>query len=201
MSTVRIFSMLVASVCLFGPSLPAAAHDGPAPGQLKERNAQRAGMNVSVGTGLGNQYSLAGLSASGELRTKSGLGVSLSGGLGPVASWGLQAWTPGGKIRGGLGLSVGYTWDEFGGQGDMPMTYCAQPTTSVVEDEGRRRHHPAPRPDPVTPSVFGFDLLVDHDIGQARGWNMRYGLGSTAILGGCAGAVIPMPSVGLSYVF
>jgi hypothetical protein len=192
--------MLVASVCFLASSLPVAAHEGPVPGQFKERNAQRAGMNVSVGTGLGNQYSLAGLSASGSLRTKSGLGVSLSSGLGPVASWGLQAWTPGGKIRGGLGLSVGYTWDELGGESDIPMTYCSQPTTSVVED-GSRRRHVAPRPDPVTPSVFGLDLLVDHDIGQARGWNMRYGLGSTAMVGGCAGVVIPMPSVGLSYIF
>ena len=198
MSTVRTFSMFVASVCLLVSSLPAAAHEGPTPGQLKERNAQRAGMNVSVGTGLGNQYSLAGLSAAGELRTKSGLGVSVSTGLGPVASWGLQAWTPGGKIRGGLGLSVGYTWDEFGGQGDVPMTYCSQP--AMVEDDGRRRPA-APRRDPVTPSVFGLDLLVDHDIGQARGWNLRYGLGSTAMIGGCAGIVIPMPSVGLSYMF
>jgi|GEM_PF-3687384 len=192
----RTFSVFLTSLCVLVASFSASAHEGVAPGQVKQFNAERAGMNVSVGTGIGNQYSISGFAASGELRSKSGLGVSLSGGVGPVASWSVQAWTPGAKFRGGIGVSTGYTWDEFGGQTSRPASFCAMP----VED-GPRGPRTVSRPDPISPSVFGLDVLVDHDIGQPRGWNMRYGLGTAVFASGCAGAAVPMPSVGLSYIF
>ena len=195
MSLHRSFSLVLGSTLLFAAtSAPAGAHGDADEARTlrKTQNAERAGLSVSVGSGLGNTYSVLGVNASAELRSQSGLGVSASTGLGPFASWSLQAWSPGAKLRAGLGMSVGYEWSEFAGEGDRPVAYCV----TVAE----RSHHGQAR-DPADPSVFGLDLLVDHDVGASRGWKMRYGLGSTVVAAGCAGAVLPMPSVGVSYNF
>lgn len=102
----------------------------------------------------------------------------------PSQQPGLRLWSPGQKLRVGLGGDVGMSWNHLVGA----LTSC-----SHTPSDGARSG------DGVV--TFGGGVDLDHDIGQPGGFGMRYGLGGALVVAGCAGGILPTPTVALRYAF
>ena len=161
-------------------------------------------LRLDIGAGAGVDYGLAGMAGGVDLRIWRGMGVSASVGVGTGISGSVYTWSPGERVRFGLGASVWSSWNNFVYAepccGDYPMG--APPPGA-----------PGPGPGPgVAPGgcvdygpngAFAASLqtALDHDFGKPSGWAIRYGLGLGVVATGGAGAVLPAPSVGVRYAF
>ena len=81
-------------------SAPAIAHeaDTPDPDRLR-------GSAINLGVGVGAPQGIGGFTAEYDLRAPSGVGVSIHGNAGPTAAVGAHIWSPGQRLRFGLGAS------------------------------------------------------------------------------------------------
>lgn len=165
-----------------GPPAPAALEDSAVTiaGGSSQAAPRIEGLGVNVGAGFGAHYGLAGALVEVDLRHRSGLGISLDGGLGILASVGAHVWSPGQRVRVGLGANVGASYQSF-------ESSCMGPDS------------------PTRTTRFGMgglDIAVDHDIGRQRGkLGMRYGLGAAVVGGGCVGFLLPAPQLAFYHRF
>lgn len=138
-------------------------------------------VSVGVSTGAGWPYGVAGVQAEVGLHSPSGAGASVHLAAGVTASAGGHLWLPGKKLHVGLGGSVGAAWEDLSGAESCDGSGTRQPGPSL--------------------STFGADVILDHDIGEPDKLVMRYGAGAAAVVAGCAGGILPLPTVALSYRF
>ena len=146
---------------------------------------------ASVSAGGGMPYGIGGGNAELRHTGLGGFGVSAHAGVGVAVTVGAHIWSPGEKVRFGLGSSVSALWEDIGYSSGSSCGYAL-----VEEDQVT--------PEPtfgVSPSVYSVAVAIDHDIGAAGGLGLRYGLGAGLVIAGCVGRVIPLPTIALSYRF
>jgi hypothetical protein len=172
-----VLYILLAGIALF--SVDAAAHEpqSSAPDALQ-------GVAVNLGAGVGAPHGIGGGFGEIEVRSASGLGISAHASAGPTGAVGGHVWTPGQRVRFGLGASVGASWSKVVGVA-QPASGCSGPPDERQDGSG----------------VFhvGGDLALDHDIGARGAWGLRYGIGASLVAAGCAGGVLPLPTLALYY--
>ncbi len=172
----------------FALSTPALAHD--------EEEKRLRPIGLSVGTGLGVQHGFIGPILEADLRLRSGLGVSAHVSPGALVTAGAHVWSPGKKLRLGLGASVGEFWDDLGSTGsDCAMNPEQVPNAAPEKPPGRPSH---PR---WQPALVAGDLAFDHDIGRRGHFSLRYGMGVGVTAIDCEFTVFPMPSFAALYRF
>jgi hypothetical protein len=146
---------------------------------------------VSIGAGGGLPYGIGGVSVEALHTGPGGFGISAHAGVGVAATVGAHIWSPGEKVRFGLGSSVSALWEDIGYSSGSSCGYA-------LVEEGQTA------PDPtfqVSPSVYSVDVAVDHDVGAPGGLGLRYGLGAGLVIAGCVGGILPVPTIALSYRF
>lgn len=155
-------------------------------------------LRFDLGAGAGVDYAMAGVISGVDLRIWRGMGVSAALGVGTGLAGSVYTWSPGERVRFGVGASFSSSWDNLARQdpgcGDYPPGPPPGPG-SGPGPEGCVHYGP--------PGIFAASLqtALDHDFGQPSGWAIRYGLGMGVVAAGGAGAFLPAPSVGLRYAF
>ncbi len=160
-------------------------------------------LRFDVGAGLGVDYGMAGAMGGVDVRVWRGMGASASIGVGTGIGGSAYLWSPGNRVRGGMGASMWRTWEPLG-----VGTCCCDPAPPPAGAA------PGPGPGPDLPPPDGciesmpsgafaasLQAALDHDFGEPSGWAIRYGLGLGVVATGGAGAILPAPSVGLRYAF
>jgi hypothetical protein len=133
---------------------------------------------MALGAGLGPSHGLVGQVLEVHFRRADGFGVSFDAGAGLYASGGLSLWSPGQRIRLGLGAHALVGWSELGPGG----TRCGEAAAG---------------PDQFSTGSALFVMgQIEHDFGARNGWGARYG-GGLGVAGGCDAGVVPIPSFSL----
>jgi hypothetical protein len=226
--TTRLSAALAAAALSLTLAAPADAHETYYHVQKLSHDGERpSGLMVSTGLGFGTGYGMAGTSTEFILRDSTGVAVSLNLGLGALAGLGASIWSPGQRLRIGLRADLAASWSyltawyndaSVGGCGydpgydpgyrpppvrydsqydDTPGYYGDEPVGGRSELPGMSDygHHGS--------SVFaaGLGAELDHDVGRPGAFSMRYGVTATGVFAGCAGGILPMPTVALRYTF
>jgi hypothetical protein len=131
-----------------------------------------------------------------DLRVWRGMGLSANVGVGAGLGGSAYLWSPGRRVRAGVGASAWRSWDTWRPE---PCSSCGTPSYTAPGPQGE----PGTTIEPTPSGLFAASLqaAVDHDFGAPGGWAMRYGLGLGVVASGGAGAVLPAPSLGLRYAF
>ena len=142
---------------------------------------------ASLGSGIGLAYGAAGLSGAVGLQAPNGLGLSVEVGAGVSPAASANLWFPGEKLQLGVGAVILTGWEQLASSFGSSQSQggCSGPDRDGNDAFG----------------VMGAQVSLDHDIGAPNGFGMRYGLGGALVIAGCAGGILPTPSVGLHYVF
>jgi hypothetical protein len=160
-------------------------------------------LRLDIGGGAGVDYAMAGVMGGVDLRIWRGMGFSAAVGVGTGISGSVYTWSPGERVRFGLGASVWRSWDQLTYQD--PCCYDGPMQAPPPGAPG-----PGPNGPPGTCVDYGtssgafaasIQTALDHDFGAPSGWAIRYGLGLGVVATGGAGAVLPAPSVGVRYAF
>jgi hypothetical protein len=153
-------------------------------------------LRVDVGAGMGVDYGMAGAMGGIDLRIWRGMGLSANVGVGAGLGGSAYLWSPGRRVRGGMGASIWRSWNTWGPEPCHPSN---PPGYAAPGPDGP----PGPCIEATPDGMFAASLqaALDHDFGEPSGWAIRYGLGLGVVASGGAGAVMPAPSVGLRYAF
>lgn len=132
-------------------------------------------------SGVGPTLGVVGAGVEVGYRPTGRFGISVEGGAGYMVGFGGHIWFPGEKLQLGLGLAEALSWSQV-----LPEPSGCGPNSH--DSDGIN-------------VFFGPDIALDHDIGAAGGWALRYGAAGGFVGVGCAASIIAMPTVSARYVW